>query len=361
MAFKASTLRVLIASPSDMPEERRIATDAINEWNTVNSATEHVVLLPIKWETNAVPTAGKRPQAAINEQLVAHCDMLVGMFWTKLGAPTGVAESGTVEEVNQIVAAGKPAMLFFSSRPIDPNKIDLKQHAKLRRFKASTYQAALSGTFASLDELRAVLARTLTQQVRSMAGVQHRGTKRVEEAAALTELLIKHKQHGISREGFEEFRKQVLGGRPRTRSKTQNQDPPPPGEVGPNGGRIDYMPNGDKVEWVKDEDDDGKPTEWPLLLRRGDAEILANYQEFWDKVWWNRHQVWRERIASGQEPLADNQKAVFKKATAAARRLEKKYGKKNLGWDDFEWGLLSGRMSALAWVMGAEWNESLDT
>jgi hypothetical protein len=131
-----------------------------------------------------------------------------------------------------------------------------------------------------------------------------------------------------------------------------------PGEVNRYGYRVEYTEKGDKVVWIPDDEHPGE--EWSLLLRRNDNDILAAERELFEKAWWHRYQQRHQMIKNGEVTLAENQKLVLEEDKKDARRIERKFGKKNLLCDDFEFGLLMGRFSALSWVTGAEWERSMD-
>lgn len=162
MPFDGKIFRILIASPGDVGEERNVIPEIINEWNAINAFSTKVLLMPVKWETHSAPLLGDRPQAIINEQLVKECDLLVGVFWTRIGTNTGIAISGTAEEIEQFVSMNKPVMLYFSQSPVDPDKIDLDQFTILRGFKEKMRLKGLTETYANIPDFRQKFSRQLS-------------------------------------------------------------------------------------------------------------------------------------------------------------------------------------------------------
>jgi hypothetical protein len=135
-------------------------------------------------------------------------------------------------------------------------------------------------------------------------------------------LIVTHQKHNITPELFDKYREDVL--RPRRRSKSQTTDPVPPGEVGPNGHRVGYTEEGDKVEWLPDEENPGK--EWPMILRRNDNSILEAEGEFFDVIWYDRKLVLQQNLKQGTETIHPNVKNTM---LAAMRKIEKNTARRN--------------------------------
>jgi hypothetical protein len=165
MSYIAETFNVMIASPGDVASERAIVRDVIYEWNAVNSSSRKIVLLPIGWESHSSPEMGAPPQAIINKQIVENCDLLVGVFWTRIGTATDGYASGTVEELERHIDSGKPAMLYFSSQPVAMDTVDLEQVASVKKFKADCQRRGLYESYDSHADFRTKLYRHLQLKV----------------------------------------------------------------------------------------------------------------------------------------------------------------------------------------------------
>lgn len=126
----------MIASPGDVAVERGLARDIINEWNAIHGESRQMALMPIGWETHSYPSMEDRAQGVLNKQILERADLLVAVFWTRIGTPTGEAASGSVEEIERHIKAGKPAMVYFSSAPIRLDSVDEEQFKALKAFKA---------------------------------------------------------------------------------------------------------------------------------------------------------------------------------------------------------------------------------
>lgn len=165
MVQQVSLVKMMIASPGDVSQERHLARSIIDEWNAIHASDRGIVLHPVGWDTHSSPAMGDRAQAIITKQILRDCDLLVAIFWTRLGSPTGVSASGTVEEIEEHLATGRPAMLYFSAAPVRADSIDQVNYAALKAFKAHCRDRGLIHEYDDLATFKADFARHLAQTV----------------------------------------------------------------------------------------------------------------------------------------------------------------------------------------------------
>lgn len=162
MPTDAKVYRTLIASPSDVEEERQAARNTVIEWNG-SRAKEDIYLEPVMWETHVAPDLGKKPQKIINEQIVDTCDLVIGMFWKRIGTKTDNNRGGAVEEIDRIQSNGNPAIVGFSEKPISPSEINSDQYEKLREFRDECEENGLVFTYKTAEEYKHRLSQHLSQ------------------------------------------------------------------------------------------------------------------------------------------------------------------------------------------------------
>lgn len=113
---------------------------------------------------------------------------------------------------------------------------------------------------------------------------------------------------------------------------------------------------------------------------RNMSELQQAEHFLFKQVWYNRHKNLAWKIEKGKHKVVPRKEweanwekkkiaysqnhtteDIWQGALKAARRTERELGEGNYGpWTDFEWGMINGKLSALRWVLGDDW-DMLDT
>lgn len=140
MPEQVTRLRVFVASPSDVADERDRLAREIERLNRTLGQDAKVVLELVRWETHTWPGFGEDAQAVINEQIAPY-DIFVGIMWRRLGSRTGRSPSGTVEEFERAYELWKThrrphIMFYFNRAPFEPSNEEARSQADaVRAFK----------------------------------------------------------------------------------------------------------------------------------------------------------------------------------------------------------------------------------
>ena len=182
MARKVTRYDMLVSCPSDVKEELEVVRTVVDDFNKRH---ENMAIIWRNWES-AYPET-KKPQEALNHQVVDGCDFAVAIFWTRFGTPTDAYGSGTEEEICRMRDRRKGVFLYFSNVPVPPADLQSDQLQKIKEFKQRRQGDTLYKTFDSVEDFRGKFSNDLEQYFRGNSDALG---KTVSTASALPRLTV---------------------------------------------------------------------------------------------------------------------------------------------------------------------------
>ena len=172
MIERLQNVRVFIASPRDVVEERRRLSSVIDTLNRSVARDKGLVLELLRWDTHSTPDIG-RPQEIISRQ-IGQYDILVGIMWKRFGTHTGLTESGTQEEFNLAYRywkkTGKPRIMFYFNQAtyILRSIEEVEQVRKVLNFRKQLKQHGLIWEYNGPDDFERTVREHLISVLREM-------------------------------------------------------------------------------------------------------------------------------------------------------------------------------------------------
>ena len=183
---------IFLASPGDLAEERKVAKEIVDDFNSqLADALGYQVEL-VGWE-DTLPGVG-RPQAIINRDLDG-CDFFVGMLWKRWGTPPGAKPytSGFEEEFERSMARnaneGRPEINLLLKDIGEELLADPGDHLKkVIAFKERVFaeKKLLAGTFSDIRDFEGKFRRCIQGFVISL-GNKDKESGPEKEQTPLTE------------------------------------------------------------------------------------------------------------------------------------------------------------------------------
>mgnify|MGYP001230997663 CR=1 FL=1 len=186
MSKQITLLRVFVASPEDVKEERESITKIINEMNKTWEK-ENIQVKVVKWETDTAPGVGEDPQDVVNNGIGDDYDIFVGIMWTRFGTPTNRAGSGTAEEFNRSYERHQEdpnslqIMFYFNQAKPNLDDIDPEQFMLLNDFKTKLGELGVYyWNYNGADEFENYFRMHINSKVRGWGKEWGNGTGKIE-------------------------------------------------------------------------------------------------------------------------------------------------------------------------------------